>query len=124
MATSKEYKDFILEQLELLNDITCRPMMGEYLLYYNGILFGGIYDDRLLVKKVENNKKYNMKEELPYEGAKPMYLVEDVDNKELLKEIIIDTSKDLINRKNNKKIFQYKKKQPTRYKPRFRGCFW
>ena len=99
MATSKEYKDFILEQLELLNDITCRPMMGEYLLYYNGILFGGIYDDRLLVKKVENNKKYNMKEELPYEGAKPMYLVEDVDNKELLKEIIIDTSKDLINRK-------------------------
>lgn len=95
MATSKEYKDFILGQLELLNDITCKPMMGEYLLYYNGILFGGIYDDRLLVKKVENNKKYNMKEELPYEGAKTMYLVEDVDNKELLKEIIIDTSKDL-----------------------------
>ena len=99
MATSKEYKEFILEQLELLNDITCRPMMGEYLLYYNGILFGGIYDDRLLVKKVENNKKYNMKEELPYEGAKTMYLVEDVDNKELLKEIIIDTSKDLLNKK-------------------------
>lgn len=99
MATSKEYKEFILEQLELLNDITCKPMMGEYLLYYNGILFGGIYDDRLLVKKVENNKKYHMKEELPYEGAKTMYLVEDVDNKELLKEIIIDTSKDLINRK-------------------------
>ncbi len=99
MATSKEYKDFILEQLELLNDITCKPMMGEYLLYYNGILFGGIYDDRLLVKKVENNKKYNMKEELPYEGAKTMYLVEDVDNKELLKEIIIDTSKDLLNKK-------------------------
>ena len=99
MATSKEYKDFILEQLELLNDITCKPMMGEYLLYYKGILFGGIYDDRLLVKKVENNKKYNMKEELPYEGAKPMYLVEDVDNKELLKEIIIDTSKDLLNKK-------------------------
>ena len=95
MATSKEYKDFILEQLKLLNDITCKPMMGEYLLYYNGILFGGIYDDRLLVKIVENNKKYNMKEELPYECAKPMYLVEDVDNKELLKEIIIDTSKDL-----------------------------
>lgn len=95
MATSKEYKDFILEQLELLNDITCRPMMGEYLLYYNGFLFGGIYDDRLLVKIVNSNKKYNMKEELPYEGAKTMYLVEDVDNKELLKEIIIDTSKDL-----------------------------
>ena len=99
MATSKEYKDFILEQLELLNDITCRPMMGEYLLYYNGILFGGIYDDRLLVKKVDSNKKYNMKETIPYDGAKSMYLVNDVDNKERLKEIIIDTSKDLINRK-------------------------
>ena len=99
MATSKEYKDFILEQLELLNDITCKPMMGEYLLYYKGILFGGIYDDRLLVKRVENNKKYNMKEELPYEEAKTMYLVEDVDNKELLKEIIIDTSKELLNKK-------------------------
>lgn len=98
MATSKEYKDFILEQLELLNDITCKPMMGEYLLYYNGILFGGIYDDRLLVKKVENNKKYNMKEELPYEDAKPMYLVEDVDNKELLEEIVKETRKNLVDK--------------------------
>lgn len=50
MATTKEYKDFILEQLCLLEDITCKQMMGEYLLYYNKILFGGIYDDRLLVK--------------------------------------------------------------------------
>ena len=99
MATTKDYRDFILGQLSLLDNITCKSMMGEYLLYYNGILFGGIYDDRLLVKKVENNKKYNMKEELPYEGAKTMYLVEDVDNKELLKEIIIDTSKDLLNKK-------------------------
>ena len=56
MATSKEYKDFIIEQLSILSDITYRPMMGEYLLYYKGILFGGIYDDRLLVKKVDNNK--------------------------------------------------------------------
>ncbi len=93
MATSKEYKEFILEQLELLNDITCKPMMGEYLLYYNSILFGGIYDNRLLVKIVDTNKKYNMSEEIPYETAKPMYLVDDVDNKELLKEIVIDTCK-------------------------------
>ena len=93
MATSKEYKDFILEQLNLLEGITCKPMMGEYLLYYNNILFGGIYDDRLLVKIVETNKKYNMSEEIPYETAKPMYLVDDVDNKELLKEIIIETCK-------------------------------
>ena len=95
MATSKEYKDFILEQLDLLSDITCRPMMGEFLLYYNGVLFGGIYDDRLLVKKVDTNIKYNMKEELPYEGAKNMYLVDDVDNKELLREIVLETSKGL-----------------------------
>ena len=95
MATSKEYKDFIIEQLNLLDDITCKSMMGEFLLYYNGVLFGGIYDNRLLVKRVETNKKYNMEEQLPYEGAKPMYLIEDVDNKELLKEIIIETCKGL-----------------------------
>ena len=58
MATTIEYKDFILEQLSLLEDITCKPMMGEYLLYYKGILFGGIYDDRLLLKINEGNKNY------------------------------------------------------------------
>ena len=99
MATSKEYKEYILEQLDLLDNITCKAMMGEFLLYYNDIIFGGIYDNRLLVKIVDNNKKYNMQEQLPYEGAKPMYLVDDVDNKELLKEITIDTCKDLPNKK-------------------------
>ena len=91
MATSKEYRDFVLEQLSLLGDITCRPMMGEYLLYYNGTLFGGIYDNRFLVKIVKTNEKYNMEEAIPYEGAKHMYLVDDVDNREILKEIVIDT---------------------------------
>ena len=95
MATTKEYKDYILENLSLLDGITCRPMMGEYLLYKNGILFGGIYDDRLLVKIVDSNKKYNMQESIPYESAKPMYLVDEVDNMEVLKNIIIDTCKDL-----------------------------
>ena len=95
MATTKEYKDFILEQLKLLENITCKPMMGEYLLYYNGTLFGGIYDNRLLVKIVNNNKKYNMQENQPYEGAKTMYLVDNVDNREILKEIVLDTCKDL-----------------------------
>ena len=99
MATSKEYKDFIIEQLDLLDNITCKVMMGEFLLYYNDVLFGGIYDNRLLVKKIETNKKYNMQEQIPYEGAKPMYLVDDVDNKELLKEIIIETCKGLPNKK-------------------------
>ena len=95
MATSKEYKEFILGQLDLLNNITCRPMMGEFLLYYNNILFGGIYDNRFLVKIVDSNKKYNMQEQIPYETAKPMYLIADVDNKELLKEIVIETCKKL-----------------------------
>lgn len=99
MATSKEYKDFILEQLDLLDNITCKAMMGEFLLYYNNVLFGGIYDNRLLVKIVDTNKKYSMQEQIPYETAKPMYLVDDVDNKELLKEIVIETCKNLPNKK-------------------------
>ena len=99
MATSKEYKEFILEQLDLLDNITCRSMMGEFLLYYNNILIGGIYDNRLLVKIVNTNKKYNMEEAIPYESAKPMYLVDDIDNKELLKEIVIETCKGLSNNK-------------------------
>lgn len=99
MATSKEYKDFILEQLDLLDNITCKAMMGEFLLYYNNVLFGGIYDNRLLVKIVDTNKKYSMQEQIPYETAKPMNLVDDVDNKELLKEIVIETCKGLPNKK-------------------------
>ena len=91
MATTKEYKDFILEQLNILDDITCKPMMGEYLLYYKNVLFGGIYDDRLLVKITDTNKKYNMEESTPYGGAKNMYLVDDVDNIDKLKDIVIDT---------------------------------
>ena len=95
MATTKGYRDFILEQLKVLDNITCRQMMGEYLLYYNGILFGGIYDDRLLVKIVDSNKAYNMEEVIPYKNAKPMFLVEDVDNNETLRDIVLDTCKDL-----------------------------
>ena len=91
MASTKEYRDFVLEQLSILDDITCKPMMGEYLLYYKNLLFGGIYDDRVLVKRVDNNKKYNMEEVIPYPNAKPMYLVDDIDNQDILKEIVIDT---------------------------------
>ena len=95
MSTTKEYKDFVLEQLSEIKDITPKPMMGEYLLYQNGILFGGIYDDRLLVKITPENRKYHMPEEIPYENAKPMYLVEDLDDKEKLKEIIQATAESL-----------------------------
>ena len=99
MGTSKYYTDFILEQLDLLDDINCRAMMGEYLLYYSNVLFGGIYDNRLLVKIVDSNKKYNMQEQIPYESAKPMYLIDDIDNKEKLKEIVVETCKDLQSKK-------------------------
>jgi TfoX/Sxy family transcriptional regulator of competence genes len=95
MASTKKYKDYILEQLSLLDNISYRPMMGEYLLYYNKKLFGGIYDDRLLIKKTESNKKYNMQEAIPYDGAKAMYLVNDIDNQESLTNIVIDTYNDL-----------------------------
>lgn len=91
MATTKDYRDYVLEQLSILDNITCRSMMGEYLLYYDGILFGGLYDGRLLVKIVDGNKKYNMKEEIPYTGAKMMYYIEDIEDKSLLKDIVLDT---------------------------------
>ena len=95
MASTREYRDFILEQLNILDNITCKPMMGEYMLYYDGLLFGGIYDDRLLVKRVDNNKKYNMEEVIPYKNAKPMYYVEDVDNQDTLRDIVLDTCEGL-----------------------------
>ena len=95
MASSKEYLDYCLEQLRTLDNITFKRMMGEFLLYYEGTLFGGIYDDRLLVKIVDTNKKYNMEEETPYDGAKNMYLVSDIDDNLKLKEIVLDTVKGL-----------------------------
>ena len=98
MASTKEYRDFILEQLSEVPDVTCRPMMGEYLLYSNGALFGGIYDDRLLVKITPEIAKYKMPESVPYDGAKPMCLVEDVDDKEKLAEIVELTVKGLRNK--------------------------
>ncbi len=84
MASSKEYRDFILEQLSDLSP-TCRAMMGECLIYVNGVYFGGIFDDRLLVKKTNSNAKYKLLQEIPYDGAKLMYLVENVDDKDYLK---------------------------------------
>ena len=96
MATEKEYKDFVLEQLSSIGDIACRSMMGEYLLYRNGTLFGGIYDDRFLIKKTVGNAKYEMEEQVPYDGAKAMYMVCDLENKDLVKKIVEVTCADLI----------------------------
>ena len=86
MASSKGYLDFILEQLSELTDITYKSMMGEYIIYYQEKIVGGIYDDRFLVKPVKSAIKLmpNADYELPYEGAKEMLLVDDVDNKDFL----------------------------------------
>lgn len=86
MASSKEYLQFILGQLTELEDITYRAMMGEFIIYYRGRIVGGIYDDRLLVKPVKAAIAYmpNAQFETPYEGAKEMLLVEEVDSREYL----------------------------------------
>ncbi len=86
MASSKEYLEFILGQLSELEEITYRSMMGEFILYYRGKIIGGIYDDRLLVKPIKSAISYMpaASYELPYEGAKDMLLVDEVDSKEFL----------------------------------------
>ena len=90
MASSKEYLEYVLDQLSDLEEISYRAMMGEYIIYYDGKIVGGIYDDRFLVKPtksaVEMMPDANL--ELPYEGAKEMLLVDDVEDKEFLRELI------------------------------------
>ena len=90
MASSKEYLDFILEQLSDLDEITYRPMMGEYILYYRGKLIGGIYDDRFLIKPVKSavTMMPDARMELPYDGAKEMLLVDNVDDREFLQKLV------------------------------------
>ncbi len=89
MASSNEYLEYILEQLSALSDITYRKMMGEYILYYRGRVFGGIYDNRLLLKPTASARELlpDASEELPYEGAKPMLMPSDTDDRELLAKV-------------------------------------
>lgn len=86
MASSKDYLQFVLEQLSELQEITYRAMMGEFIIYYRGKIVGGIYDDRLLVKPTKSAISYmpTVTYEIPYENAKEMLLVEEVDNKDFL----------------------------------------
>ena len=90
MSSSNEYLEYILEQLSDLDEISYRAMMGEYIIYYRGKIIGGIYDDRFLIKPVKSAMammpEANM--EFPYEGAKEMLLVDDVDDREFLKELL------------------------------------
>ena len=89
MASTKEYLEYVLEQLSELNDISYRAMMGEYIIYYQGRVIGGIYDDRFLVKNTKNARTLmpDVSMELPYEGAKEMLLVEDIENKAFLRDL-------------------------------------
>ncbi len=90
MASTKEYLDFILEQLSELDEITYRAMMGEYIIYYRGKVVGGIYDDRFLVKPVKSALAMMPEAdlELPYEGSKEMLLVDNVENKDFLRDLL------------------------------------
>ena len=90
MSSGKEYLDYILEQLSDVEGVTCRAMMGEYILYCRGRIFGGVYDDRLLVKPTKSAKALlpDAPLEPPYEGAKPMLLVDNIDDRAFLRELI------------------------------------
>lgn len=102
MTTSKEYCDYILECLDQPVALTVRPMMGEYLLYYRGTLIGGIYDEQLLLKEVPGTAKYHLEQVIPYASAKrTMYLVENLDDKAKLQEIILATYNELSKEKRH-----------------------
>ena len=90
MSSSKDYLEYIFEQLSDLEDISYRAMMGEYIIYYRGKIIGGIYDDRFLVKPVKSAMAMmpDASMELPYEGAKEMILVDDVEDRDFLSELL------------------------------------
>ena len=105
MASGRSYLDFILEQLSELDAVSWREMMGEYILYYRGKVIGGIYDDRFLVKPTKSAAAMmpNAVRELPYDGAKEMLLVDKVENREFLRELIVSMYDDLPSPKPRKK---------------------
>ena len=90
MASSRKYLEFILEQLILSEDISYKAMMGEYIIYYKGKIVGGIYDDRFLVKDVKAARKImpDAPLELPYDGAKKMILVDNIEDREFMKSLM------------------------------------
>ena len=94
MASHKEYLDFVLELLRELNGITFKKMMGEFILYKDGIIFGGIYDDRFLVKKTISMSESGLKEQIPYPSAKSMLLI-DTEDPDEIKEIVLNIVNDL-----------------------------
>lgn len=94
MASSKDYLEYTLSLLRELKGISYKKMMGEFLLYKDDVLFGGIYDDRFLIKKTKSLEDKNLKEQIPYPSAKPMLLVDTEDTEEI-KELVLKVIKDL-----------------------------
>lgn len=94
MASDKEYLIFVLELLRAVNNISYKKMMGEYMFYQDGLIFGGIYDNRFLLKKTKSNEHLGLKEVVPYPGAKNMLLIDSEDPDEI-KEIVTSVIKDL-----------------------------
>lgn len=105
MASSKQYLEFVLEQLSQLNEISYRAMMGEYIIYYQGKIVGGIYDDRFLVKPTKSARSLmpDAPLEIPYEGAKQMLLVDNIDDKDFLSELLNAMIDELPNPKKKSK---------------------
>ena len=87
MATSKTFLEYALEQMSVVDGMTTRAMMGEYCLYCRGVLVGGIYDNRVLIKRTKNNAAFGLPEEIPYDGAKPMYML-DIDDPDKARDVI------------------------------------
>ena len=106
MASSREYLDFVLEQLSELDGVTYRAMMGEYIIYWRGKVIGGIYDNRFLVKPTPSAaaKMPYAERELPYEGGKEMLLVDEVENKDFLRELLESMYDELPELKNKKPV--------------------
>ena len=105
MASSKDFLSFVLEQLSELEDIDCRAMMGEYIIYYKGRIVGGVYDDRLFVKPVSSAIAYMPEAvyELPYDGGSRMLLVTELDDKEYLTGLFNAMYDELPERKSRRK---------------------
>ena len=104
MASSREYLDFVMEQLSGLENVTWKAMMGEYIIYWRGKIIGGIYDDRFLVKPTRSALAMmpDADRELPYEGAKEMLLVDNVDNRAFLEELLFAMYEELPAQKKKK----------------------
>ena len=97
MPSSKEYLEYVMDQLSGLQDVAYKAMMGEYIIYYRGKIVGGIYDDRFLVKPVKAalTMMPDAEMEIPYEGAREMILVDDVENRSFLTELLENMHEEL-----------------------------